>query len=71
MKVNQQFRPESGEWECAKCKIPLQPGQVKLQYLNNSFTIGVLVCPQCRQALIPEDTATGKMLEVEQLLEDK
>jgi hypothetical protein len=71
MKVNQEFTPESGQWRCAKCNTPLEPGEVELQYLGNSFTVGVLVCLHCRQALITEDMATGKMLEVEQLLEDK
>lgn len=71
MKVNQDFSPESGHWQCAKCGSALEQGQVELQYLANSFTVGVLVCVPCQQALIPEDMATGKMLEVEQMLEDK
>ncbi|WP_029897738.1 DVU_1557 family redox protein [Desulfohalovibrio reitneri] len=71
MKVNQDFRPESGEWRCATCGTPLEPGQVELRYLGNSFTVGVLVCGRCGHALITEDMACGKMLEVEQLLEDK
>jgi len=71
MQVNQHFRPPSGQWVCAQCQEPLEEGQVELHYLGSSFTVGVQVCPQCRQALLPEDMATGKMLEVEKLLEDK
>lgn len=71
MKVKQEFSPAFGQWRCAGCSTPLESGEVELQYLGNSFTVGVLVCPQCRQALITEDMATGRMLEVEQLLEDK
>jgi hypothetical protein len=71
MKVNQEFRPQSGQWQCAICQAPLQPGQAELYYLENTFSVRVLVCPKCELALIPEDMATGKMLEVEQLLEDK
>lgn len=71
MKINREFRPESGNWQCAKCLEPLQSGQVDIHYLGSTFTIGALICPRCSQALIPEDTAVGKMLDVEQLLEDK
>jgi hypothetical protein len=71
VKVNQEFSPASGQWECARCRCSLQPGQVELVYLGNSFTVGVQVCPQCNQALIPEEMATRKMLEVEKILEDK
>lgn len=71
MQVNQQFNPASGSWQCVRCRTPLQPGKVQFNYLENTFTVGVLVCPHCEQALIPEDMAVGKMLEVEQLLEDK
>ncbi|MCF8027788.1 MAG: DNA-binding protein [Desulfobacteraceae bacterium] len=71
MQINQQFNPSKGSWQCARCRTPLEPGHVALNYLENSFRVGVLVCPRCRQALIPEDMATGKMLEVEKLLEDK
>jgi hypothetical protein len=71
MKVDTHFEPPSGQWHCGRCREPLQAGTAELDYLGNSFTVGVLVCLHCHQALIPEDMATGKMLEVEQLLEDK
>ena len=71
MKVNQDFKPESGSWQCGRCNVSLEPGNVELYYLGSTFTVGVLVCPKCEQALLPEDMATGKMLEVEKLLEDK
>jgi hypothetical protein len=47
------------------------PGPVRLEYLNVTFDVELPVCPQCAQTLIPEELATGKMLEVERILEDK
>jgi len=56
---------------CAKCKRELVPGPVKVSYLGNSFPVTLLKCPGCGIAFVPEDLATGKMLQVEQALEDK
>jgi Zn-finger nucleic acid-binding protein len=58
-------------WICNSCKVALQPGMVDLHYMGNVFNVELPVCPQCSAVLIAEDLATGKMLEVEQLLEDK
>jgi hypothetical protein len=43
----------------------------KLAYLNHEFTHELLRCPACGQVYIPEDLATGKISEVETMLEDK
>ncbi|MDY0390130.1 MAG: DNA-binding protein [Desulfobulbus oligotrophicus] len=62
---------EATEWRCAACDQPLQPAKVKVTYLNAVFNVELMVCPACDFILVPENLAMGKMLEVEQLLEDK
>ena len=56
---------------CAKCQLALLPGQVMVSYMGNQFPVELLKCPQCGIVYVPEDLATGKMLRVEQALEDK
>ncbi len=58
-------------WRCDRCNEVLVPGPVRLEYLNMTFDVELPVCPKCGQALVPEELATGKMLEVERILEDK
>lgn len=58
-------------WRCARCDAPLVPGPAQLAYMGSVFDVELPVCPVCRQALAPEELALGKMLEVEQVLEDK
>lgn len=58
-------------WLCATCNLALQPKKVKVEYLHSSFTVELMACPKCDFIYVPEDLATGKMFEVEQLLEDK
>ena len=63
--------PQGSQLICAKCKVPLSPGKVVVSYLGNQFPIELWKCPQCGAAYVPESLATGKMLQVEQALEDK
>jgi hypothetical protein len=56
---------------CARCKLELVPGPVKVSYLGNSFPVALLRCPGCGLAFVPEELAMGKMAQVEQALEDK
>jgi hypothetical protein len=44
---------------------------VTITYLESSFPVELLRCPQCGLVYIPEDLAVGKMLQVEKTLEDK
>ncbi len=62
---------EATTWQCAGCYQPLQPVKVNVSYLNSVFNVELMACPQCGFILVPEKLAVGKMLEVEQLLEDK
>jgi len=63
--------PEGPTALCAKHQVPLQPGKVDLTYQGHTFPVDVLCCPVCGLALISEELAKGKMLEVEQTLEEK
>ena len=56
---------------CAKCQQPLLLGKVNASYLGNSFPVDLLRCPCCGFTYVPEALALGKMLQVEQALEDK
>jgi len=49
----------------------MELGPVQLSYLGNSFTLDLPRCPSCGLILIPEELATGRMAEVERVLEDK
>jgi len=56
---------------CAKHGVELVPKKVQLAYQGHSFPVDMLACPVCGQALVSEDLARGRMLEVEQTLEEK
>lgn len=56
---------------CGKCKKPLVPGKVVASYLGSEFPIELWKCPECGKILVPKELATGRMLQVEQALEDK
>jgi hypothetical protein len=49
----------------------MEVGPVELTYLGSSFWIDLPRCPKCGLFLVPEELATGRMNEVELLLEDK
>ena len=56
---------------CAKCREPLVLGKVSANYLGNAFPVDLPRCPGCGFVYVPEELALGKMLQVEQALEDK
>ncbi|MDR3364392.1 MAG: hypothetical protein LBS91_05520 [Clostridiales Family XIII bacterium] len=56
---------------CARCGVPLERVTTKFSYLGHEFTHPIPKCPLCGQAYIPEALATGKISEVETMLEDK
>ena len=61
----------AGGWRCAACDKNMVPTPVELEYLGSLFNVELPACPECGCVLIPEGLALGKMLQVEQLLEDK
>lgn len=56
---------------CAKCACALEIGKVTVSYLGNRFPVELPRCPSCGMVYVPEALALGKMLNVEQALEDK
>jgi hypothetical protein len=56
---------------CATHQVRLEPGKVEVTYQGHTFPVEALCCPICGQALIPEELAKGRMLEVERTLEEK
>ncbi|MGE4298482.1 MAG: DVU_1557 family redox protein [Desulfovibrionaceae bacterium] len=64
------FTPRTN-WQCAACGEPLTPTTVGVEYMGNTFSVELPACARCGLVLVPEELALGKMLEVEQLLEDK
>jgi hypothetical protein len=69
--MSMQFIPEKGQWLCRLCNEPLVPRPVHITYLEGAFKVELAACPHCGLALVPENLATGRMLEVEQILEGK
>ena len=65
------FDLTEGELICGCCQVPLENAEITLHYLGNDFPLLMPRCPKCGQSLIPEELAVGKILEVEQALEDK
>lgn len=65
------FLPEDMNWICEPCGVRLEPGKAELTYLGNAFQVELPICPACGRIFIYEALATGRILEVEQLLEDK
>jgi NADPH-dependent glutamate synthase beta subunit-like oxidoreductase len=56
---------------CGRCAASLAPRKVVASYLGFEFPIELPACPACGLIHVPAPLATGKMLQVEQLLEDK
>lgn len=63
--------PQAGNWLCAQCNTSLEIHKVNIAYLGSMFPVDLPKCPGCGQVFVPEELATGKMAQVEQILEDK
>jgi hypothetical protein len=46
-------------------------GKVEMTYQGHFFPVDLLRCPVCGEVFIPEELAVGRILEVEQTLEEK
>lgn len=71
MAIDPNYSPDSGDWICQKCQVPLEQIKVQARYLSSAFDVILPRCPKCGLTLIPKSLAEGKMAEVEALLEDK
>lgn len=56
---------------CARCDKPLEMHKVEASYLGQTFPVELPCCPSCGFVYISEELAYGRMLKVEQALEDK
>jgi len=56
---------------CDKCQVEMKEHDVEFKYLNRSFRHKVPRCPQCGQVFISEKLASGRMKDVEIMLEEK
>jgi len=62
---------EAQQWTCDACGQPMVMREVVFLYLNGTFHVDLPACPECDLVFINEELATGKMAEVEGILEDK
>lgn len=62
---------ELEELICCQCQVKLELIKTNFVYLRHSFSSEVPKCPQCGQVFISEELVKGKVVPVEQLLEDK
>lgn len=56
---------------CDRCGVEMEMIEVSFQYLSRGFRHKVPRCPECGQVSLPEDLVTGKMADVESMIEDK
>ena len=62
---------DAADLVCATCNVPLEMGKVEATYLGQRFPVELPRCPSCGFVYVSEELALGKMLKVEQALEDK
>lgn len=63
--------PEAPAMICLACDVPLEPGKIEATYLGQTFPVDLPRCPKCGFVYVSEELAAGRMLKVEQALEDK
>ena len=56
---------------CGKCRVPLVPKNITMEYLGHQIKQDFPCCPVCGEIYISEEFARGKMHDVETMLEDK
>ncbi len=62
---------DAADLVCAACNVALDMGKVEATYLGQRFPVELPRCPSCGFVYVSEELALGKMLKVEQALEDK
>ncbi len=56
---------------CCRCQMPLVAEKSHVSYMDSTFSTILLRCPRCGQPYLDEETALGKVVEVEMALEEK
>lgn len=56
---------------CDRCNVEMEMIEVAFDYLSRNFRHKVPRCPLCGQVSLPEELVTGKMADVESLIEEK
>lgn len=56
---------------CDRCKVEMEELDAQFSYLGKSFRHKVQRCPQCGQVCLSEKLVTGRMSQVESMMEDK
>lgn len=56
---------------CDRCKVEMKEMEAQFSYLGKSFRHKVNRCPECGQICLSEELVTGRMSEVESMMEDK
>lgn len=56
---------------CDRCKVEMEELDAQFSYLGKSFRHKVQRCPQCGQVCLSEELVTGRMSQVESMMEDK
>ncbi len=69
--MTEDLDPAASPWDCVRCGVALEISKLDVDYLGSTYQVELHKCPRCGQALVPEDLALGRMIEVEKALEDK
>lgn len=56
---------------CDRCKVEMKEMEAQFSYLGKSFRHKVSRCPECGQVCLSEELVTGRMSDVESMMEDK
>ncbi len=56
---------------CDRCKVEMEELDAQFSYLGKSFRHKISRCPKCGQVCLSEELVTGRMSEVESMMEDK
>ncbi len=56
---------------CDKCKVEMELIDAQFKYLSRTFRHKVPRCPRCGQVSLPEELVTGRMADVEAMIEEK
>lgn len=59
------------KWHCFKDKVPMNEADVVLSYLNVTEIINGWKCPECGVIYLDEETVVEKVVNAEQMLEEK